>query len=182
MPIEKTQQAANPGMLDEFKARATEFAKQFSFLQGKSAVVARHPKLKADYTALMDRGAWVRSAIEKVTGATDTVVGWFKNLLGGVEVETRSLGFLPLVPVAIIAASTAAIAKWMSDAYVFGRKLRAVEDLEAKGLSPQEAAELVKGQEGAGLFNFSLGGAAMPVYVLGIGALAYLMWRFRKRG
>jgi len=166
------------GALESFKTRAAEFMQTFNFLKGKEPVIARHPELKSDYTSLMDKGDWVRAAIEKVTSGVDALTGWFRSTFGAASAD--QLGFVPLIPLAVIAASTAAIAKWMSDAYTFSRRLSAIEKLEAGGMSPQQAADLVAAQEPAGLLNFKLGGA-MPVYIIGIGALAYLMWRFRKR-
>lgn len=171
---------ASPGMLEAFKQRAGKFAQTFDYLSGKRSTVARHPTLRKDYTALMERGRFVRAAIEKVTGGVDAVTGWFKNVLG--EVDTQHLGFLPLIPVAVITAGTASIAKWMSDAFTFSRRLEAIERYEGKGMSPEAAADLVNAQQPAGLFNFKFGNMAMPIYALAIAGFAYLMWRNRKQG
>lgn len=65
------------------------------------------------------------------------------------------LSGLGVVPVAVaivgIAAATVAlvaIGKWITDAYVFAQRLNALQEQEAKGASPQQAAQIVNATMG----------------------------------
>ena len=166
---------AKPGMVDDFKAKVAKFVTTFDFLESKRWMVARHPKIKADYDALQKKGVWIKSVIEKATGGADTVKGWWTSVFG----EASGLGLLPLIPVAVIAASSAMIAKWMSDAFMMAKKLNAIEKLEARGVPPAEASAIVERLSPSALLDFRLGGLSITTIVV-MGAALFLLLKARK--
>jgi hypothetical protein len=55
------------------------------------------------------------------------------------------LGFVPLIPIAIILSAIAAIGYWVSDGLKYLDKVGRVESLTREGYSPSEAYSLVHG-------------------------------------
>lgn len=126
-----------------------------------------HPELLPQYNAMLQAGSvnanqleqlkatrdyvyswlqWVQTgaadATGFVTGAAQSAYDWAKKQLGLGE-----MGFVP-VAVAVIGASAAiaalvVIARWITDAYVFAQRLNALQDAEAKGMTPTQAAAFV---------------------------------------
>jgi len=166
--------------IENFKAKAREFWSMWNALGQKKAIVERQsPEIRAEYVNLMTRGQSVRSGIETITGlidkagrAYDSVKIWLSETFGlnGVELEQQTqLGLLPLIPIAAIGLSLAAMGKWISDAYQLNRRLDEIQRLENKGLSPQQAAQVVSKTMPKGFFSGS--GAIMMPILLAAGAM-----------
>lgn len=157
----------------DFRAKAGQFLRDTEELKNKEGLVSKYPALHDDYNDLLDRSDIIYNTVKTLTGAVDKVAEWLGlDLTPG---STPKMGFLPLVPIAVIGASLAAIGKWTSDVYIFNRRLEEVKRLEAKGLSPERAAAIaVKAPEG---MLPSLGrnvlAPLVPILLLGIGFWAY---------
>lgn len=158
-------------------------------LNSKNYVYSKHPELRKEYDELVRKGAQQDITIQKLKTLRETVKKWLDGL-GGIyqrAVDTTSdwmtrisnvfnptnlngLGAVPIIiGVATASASLAAIGYWITDAYKFAQKINKMQELEAKGMSPSEAAKTV-----ASLDNFSVGkifGIPTWIILLGIGVL-----------
>ncbi len=166
--------------IERFKNEARRFWAEWNSLGQKRAIVARQsPEIRREYVDLMARGQTVRSSIETITGLIDkaanayeSVKSWLSDTfgLGGVELEQQTqLGLLPLIPIAAIGLSLAAMGKWISDAYQLNRRLDEIQRLENKGLSPQQAAQVVAKTMPKGFFSGA--GSVMVPLILAAGAM-----------
>ena len=165
-----------------FKAKAKEFWTLWESLNRKAGLVeGATPKLQAEYDLVMDRGLGIRKAVEKITSIIDSggrmldsSRQWIRDRLGLGGMEDQLLGMvpgmgaLPLIPIATIGISLAAIGKWMKDAYVVDRKLNLLEKLRRGGMSAEKAANVVDRTVGSkGIFAGSMKiGAPLIVAVL----------------
>lgn len=140
----------------------------------------QHPELKDEYDKLVNDGSTQYAELVQLKDTRDTVAGWlgsvsdyFKSIFG--MSGTENMGNMGFVWVAIgigaAAAALAAVTYWITDAYKFAKKVNAMQDLEAKGYSPQDAAKAVAtgtADSGSGIFaNIS-----STVMWIGIGLLA----------
>jgi hypothetical protein len=176
-----SEQAADVSTIEAFRQRAQDFWNQWNLLSSKSADVSKMtPEIKKEYDDLLSRGSTIRNTVETVTSMIDAVSGaytstkdWVTGLFG---VDEPNLGFLPLIiPAAVIVASLAAMGKWLKDAYDFNRKMEEIGKLEAKGMSTQEAAQIITRVSDSG--GFSLNAAVgFPVLLIG-GFIAYNMFK-----
>ncbi len=173
------------GAIESFKAKAREFWRLWNSLSEKKALAENDPELKKEYSELMEQGITIKNGVEKITGIIDrlgrtydNVKGWLKETFGLGEVESAykaQLGVIPLVPIAAIGVSLAAMGKWMADAYKLDRKLDEIERLEKRGLSPSEAAKVVNKVMDKGFFN--TGFSKLPLLVGG-GIAAFALYKF----
>jgi len=156
-----------------FKTKAREFWSMWNALGQKRAVVLRQtPEIRAEYVDLMARGESVRSGVETITGlidrasnAYDSVKTWLSETFGLGEVELENhpqLGLLPLIPIAAIGLSLAAMGKWISDAYQLNRRLDEIQRLENRGVSSAQAAQIVAQTMPKGFFS-GAGSIALPL-------------------
>lgn len=164
--------------LEKFRQSALEFRTAYEKLMAMESDAARAPQLEAEYQDLYQQGSIIRATIEQVTRTVDSVTGffsdawdagssWLRSLLNGVpQTAPRprgALGVIPLVPIAAISAAVGLMGKWVSDVYVFERKLSEAKRLESQGLSPQQAARQAQGYSAGGLFD----DLAMPLLIGG---------------
>lgn len=159
-----TMSGSEKSAIENFKAKAREFWTMWNALGSKRAIVAKQsPEMRREYVDLMARGQSVRSGVETITGLIDRAAGAYDSVrdwlsdtfgLGGVELERQTqLGLLPLIPIAAIGLSLAAMGKWISDAYQLNRRLEEIQRLENRGLSPQQAAQVVSKTMPKGFFS-----------------------------
>lgn len=130
----------------------------------------RHPELEPQWRDMLDRA---NSLLPKLQALADTrarVAGWLgslgtvyqsavditsraiENVANAVSAARRALGLgeMGVVPVVVVVlgvaaagVTLAAITKWVADAYLFSRRLNTLQELEAKGLAPDAAANAV---------------------------------------
>lgn len=131
-------------------------------------IQTRHPELLSQYQSLLQRandlapklqmladtrakvGSWLgalgtvyQSAVDATSRAIETAAG-----LVGAARRALGLGELGVVPLVVVGVAAAAgllalITKWVSDAFLFSRRLNMLQELEAKGYSPDQAAAAV---------------------------------------
>ena len=133
---EAEQQSLYDRTVANFMAKLKAFYDNFGAMKLQAGFVRDHPELQGEYSGLMERGGFIDAQIKRAKSAIDAVKtgwDWFLSTigLGGVG----DLGVLPLMPIAIAAAAgvVALIASWLTDVYVFSRKVEAIKALEAKG-------------------------------------------------
>jgi hypothetical protein len=172
------------GVIQQFKEEARKFWNIWTKLdQQKMFVAKQSPEVQQEYNELMNRGSSIRSTIETVTGAIDkaaamydSVKTWLMERFGFSEIEADNqmqiggLGIAPLVAIggaAAISAGVAAITAWVTDAWTVNKRLEEIRRLEAQGIPPEKAAEIVGKTIPAptGLFG-DLGKLAVPLMLV----------------
>jgi hypothetical protein len=145
----------------------SNYQKNFQGLLAQSDwIVTKHPELRAEYDEQVRKGSEMFQRLLGINASVESIKsGWdtFKNWLGLAGID--GLGFLPAIPVAIgVSAAVSAIAgatyllKYWSE---LGARYLAIQDGEAKGLSPAEAskrADTIVGPAGSSttIFGFPL--------------------------
>lgn len=161
-------------LIEKFRSRVQNFMLALDNLASRKRDAQRSPQLATEYATLMRQGSVIKSTIESVSGTIDKVMAFFKGVTG-----MSALNVVPLLPIALITGAIAAIAKWTTDAYTFSKKLDEVQRLEAKGLTPQQAADVVARNAPAPLFGgFNLSNI---VPLLAVGAVLFFWWRSNTR-
>lgn len=164
-------------VIGKFKAKADEFDKLRADLEKNRVIAAKDPALQTEYNDLMDRSLSIRDKIRSITSSVNGAWQWLKDAVG--LDGLNELGFLPLIPIAVVAGSVTLMVKWISDAYEFNRKMEEIAKLQSKGVSAQQAANIV-GQAGGGFSLFSAGTVSKVLLVGGVGTVLYLI--AKKKG
>jgi len=150
---------APPSMINNFKAKSRDWA-----LKVVELVNTEVPgPLVPEKNRMISRAKVIKQGIESVFGALD-------------EFEGVGLGVLPLIPVAVIGASLAAISKWTYD---FARFMTAVKEqrrLESTGMSPEKAAELARQGLSSPFINIDFKKLLLPAAIIGGG-----LWYFSRK-
>lgn len=135
---------------------------------------AKHPELIPQWRSMLTRADAIAPTLQTLAQTRSAVSGWIGSLgnvyASTVDLTSRAieqaaeavaaarralglgdLGIAPLVAIGLAAAGGALIVvtKWVSDAYVMAKRLNAMQDLEAKGYTPSEAAAAVNGVLGS---------------------------------
>lgn len=159
-----------------FKAAAAQMEQSYQRLLALRDYAASRPALSARYRALVSRASTIRSTVADIKAKLESAVDWFRSI--GAAVGLNGLGVLPILGIAAIAAAIALITKWTTDAAVFFRAVNEQRRLEAAGVAPERAAEIVRetaaAARGAGLDKW------LPLVLLaGVGWFA---WSQMQRG
>lgn len=158
-------------LVGKFKQKVAEFQAAWAELMSEQSFVASHPSLQTDFNYLVGLGQTLKSKIQSATSLIDQTVKmagnlWssisttFTNVFGDIE-EPPQLGFLPLIPIAVIAASVAAIAYFVTEVYKFKTKVDQIKKLEAQGMTAQQAIATA-GNVQPGMLS-QLKGIALPL-------------------
>jgi len=165
--IKMNDKQADKSALEKFRDKARIFQVKLKNLQSMKNDVKKYPALQAEYNELVGKGSSIRSTIRTITGGVDNVVSWWNSIFGS-DTKLNSMGFLPLIPIAIVAGSVAAMGKWARDAYMFNRRFEEIKRLEKKGISPGKAAEIVAGKEPRGIVAGVAREVMIPVTLAGV--------------
>lgn len=83
-----------------------------------------------------------------VQSAVQSAENWYSSTFG--EIRPRNnrtmngLGIIPvLITIGVVSAALAVAAVWLSDAYTFSQRLKALQSAEDKGATPAQAAAMV---------------------------------------
>lgn len=127
--------------------------------------------LKKEHDSLMQKGALIKGQVSNIMGSVDNMHR-ASNMLFGTQVtdEVSNLGFIPLIPIALIAAGTGAVSYWVKDAWKHKKKVEEVKRLEAEGYTPEQAYAMVNKRD-----NWF----SNPIVLISGAALLLLL--FRKR-
>lgn len=167
--------------INQLRNAITTFESLYAKLQSQSAIAKTDPVLYADYTALMTRGAYVKSVITDTLSKLGSALGYAKNVVG--MSGMGNLGALPLIPIAVIAGALALITKWTSDALIASKKLdqlsTAYNDAKARGASTQElsaiAHDAAMSNSGSDMFGGASSLANKVLVIMIAGGLFYLL-------
>lgn len=133
--------ASDLSLVEKFKSKVANFTELLSNLKSRKIDAARYPDLAKKRDELTSKGNMTKNMIVSTTGTIDKVFGFFRGVTG-----MDGLGIIPLLPIAAISIATAAITKWMTDAYEFSKRVDAIQALEAKGYDPVRAGQIVNQQ------------------------------------
>ena len=157
--VQSQQEAeADMGMLDRalapFVRQVKAFAENFQALKAQRAFIGQHPDLAPEYDALLGRATFIQTQIgraQKLIAAARSAWDYILGIFGLGE-----LGVLPAVPIAIaaVAGAAALITKWLTDVFIFSRKVEAIKNIEAKGgITGREAAAMIGAAGPTGLMD-----------------------------
>lgn len=160
----------------KLKDKAKEFQVAYEKLTGSASAVEKNPALKAERVALLNKGNIIRTKVLEITGSIDSAYTWLKSSVGlsGLS-QDSGLGILPMIPIAIAAASVAAMTKFISDTYIYLDKVQKFDVLEKK-YGAERAANIVARLAPSGNFMELLTSRLIPIVVIG-GGLIYLLKR-----
>lgn len=164
----------------QLKSAVSDFEKTYAALQSQKSIAQKDPVLYADYTAIMERGNYVKTVITDTLSKLGSALNYVKNTVG--MSGMGDLGALPLIPIAVIAGALALISKWLTDAYAMNKKLNLLDktynDAKAAGASPQQLQAIAHDaalQNTGGLFNGAGGVLDKAIVILIIGGALYLL-------
>ena len=177
--------------VEHFRGKADEAYSLWQTLRAKRQAAATNPELLAEWNKSIGEAEDLQAKISDVErvaaqakeGILSTVKGWVG--LEGIQTVQRNLGQVGIIQyVAYIAISAAItwISSWIADAYVVDRKLTAVENLTAQGMSPQDAGDLIADKGAPGTLDIFAGNLGTGIAaVAGVGLLLYFFFE-KKRG
>ncbi len=171
-------EVAQLSVLDRFKLRAKLFWSYYLYLKDLPESKLT-PELRVSRNKLLSRGDTLHATISKIAGAYDTISGWYTKLFGSPPSKPGSgLGIVPLVPVAVIGVSLAAIVKWSADAFTFAKKATLANQMAQRGASPGEINKVLSTIADEG--SFFPQAIKTPLYLAGFGLGAYAIYRIYK--
>lgn len=171
-------------LLQQFRDKATEFMGAWSTLNSIQNVP---PNLRAEYDDLQQRGGVIQGSVSALTQTVDSVTGFFSNMfsfdgVGAVRDYINDspgqLGIAPLIPIAAITGALAVMGKFITDVYLFERKVSEQQRLVSTGMPESEAAEIINKMNGQG-FTASLAQMAKPL-AFTVGAI--MLFRLINKG
>ncbi|MDH5654199.1 MAG: hypothetical protein OEZ39_20270 [Gammaproteobacteria bacterium] len=161
---------ADLSYMDKFKKAVADFTAVYENLRANEAYMAKpttDPRLRSEYDSMIDKGDYIQISINKANEALSTVKGWF-----GMD----GLGFVPIVAGLVGAGLLAAVVKWTTDAYQLNAKIEEQKRLESRGMTPQQASNIVGKMGGAPLLSLGGGGLGMPLLIGGM-----LLFKFLRK-
>jgi len=167
-----TEKRAWYDAVGKLRDKSNEFARvRFDLIENRN-MVPRDPRYINEYNDLVHRSKLIEENVRKVMSGVDYVANLFKSTFGEANAHSMGqIGVIPLVPLAIIGGSVALLSKWLTDAYMFVAKMNKVKELEASGMSTQQAIATVK-QLSPSPFDGIMG--MLPMILLGGAALILL--------
>lgn len=153
------EQVANEGMIESFKNKVRAWWANVEKLRA-TKVPANKQKEK---DALLSRAETIRKTISGLTSWSDTLR---INELNG-------MGFLPLIPVAVIGGAVAAIGYWANDYAKFISTINYQNTLVSQGIAPERAAAIANQQAESGSLLGGLSGLMKMAALLGVGWFLY---------
>ncbi len=159
-------------IIEKFKSKAQEFLQALNKLNSIQDIP---PNLNGEYSRLQNEAQNIQSTIGWVTSTADSVHSYVTDFFGYNTADTLDnyttgnsgrLGVLPLAPIAAISAGIAVMSKFISDVYVFERKVTEQKRLESSGMPPEKAAEIVDNIDNGSTIK-SITALAKPLLFIG---------------
>ena len=166
--------------VSEFKTKADEFWSAYKRLEELEPIAMQTPDTQRSYNRVMGGGQRITGTIEGAATTVKSAVGWAGSLFGMDNVRERvNLGALGIWPIAIVAAAIAAIAIWLSEAYVEINKLESMKEMIREGTAPSVAGEIVR-SGGGDTFGTAFGSEiGKAVAIAGVAAIG--IWFVMRR-
>ena len=155
------QTHADPGMIENFKIKVRNWWVSVGNLK-KTPVPASK---QAEKDKLLSRAETIRKTIKGLTSWSDTLK---------ISELNQGLGFLPLIPVAIIGGAVASIGYWLNDYAKFSKSIAYQADLVSQGIPPAQAAIMANDQAQSGSIIGELSGIMKMVLIAGAGYFIYI--------
>lgn len=166
-------------LLGKFKEKADEFSGIYDRLLKSGELIKGNPELTRERAQLLARAEKVKATVDTLTKTVDTAYSFLKNSMGlgnySNESGNGALGALPLIPVAVAAASIAAMTKIIADALLYLNKAQRFEEL-SKQHGPDTALKIIKGLDPRSTFAGDLVKSLGPFILIAGG-----VWFFRDR-
>lgn len=151
---------APPSLINNFKQRARDWAIKVVELTNTEVPGPLQPQKRK----LLSQANIIKTGVEKIFGTMD-------------EFVNVGLGIVPLIPVAVLGASIAAMTKWSLDFVKFMEAVKEQRRLEATGMDPAKAAEIANQKLSRPFINIDMKKLVLPAVLIG-GAVWYFS---RKR-
>lgn len=135
-------QAAWYDVWGRLKSAATDLDAAVRSLEAQRSYALARPGLRDEWRAKMSE---IESARGRVTWLRDTI----RSVMSFFGVELQGLGFLPLIPIALVTAGVAYVASTAASAWELSKKIGEQQRLEQGGLTPQQASAIVRGNAAA---------------------------------
>lgn len=123
-----------------------QFAATYAELQSYADAAQQSPELATQYSDLMSRGNYINTVISDAVASVQGIVQWVKDNVGtDISGSLQGLGFVQLIPAAILAAVVAATAlavAWITDARSAITKIQALQSL-ALTVPPDQRASVI---------------------------------------
>ncbi len=177
--------------VEKFKIKADNAYTLWQRLRAKRQAAATNPALQAEYNDVMTEGeniATKMSDVERVTNAAkqgvyETVTGWFGlEGVNNLKQNLGQLGFVYVAAIALVAAAAAWLGSWIVKGNIVDRKLTAVENLIAGGVSPGEAGALIEEKGDPGPLDALFGNLGTGIAIAGGIAMLLYFFMEKKRG
>lgn len=178
-------QIASPQEAQEWYKIITDFPNFFAnYERNYQGLIAqgpyiynKHPELKADYDALLNKSTASYNKLFAIRDSINSIKSRWSDFTGWLS-QTTGLGILPLIWAGIGAASAAAViyeaGQLLGDMADRASRYRLVQEYEAKGMTPAQAAAQAKAILGApGSKEGSLFGIPYIVWALGTAAVFF---------
>lgn len=141
--------------VDKLRLKGEEFSRVYDLIINSENIASTNDDLYSDYESIKFKGNAIKATIEKVTRLVDEAFNASSNIIGQDNtinmIERNShmdgLGFIPLIPIAVITAAIAAITYWVNDAMQYLGKVEQVKNLINRNVSPEKAYDIVHGQQ-----------------------------------
>lgn len=162
--------------VDALKKKAVQFSDLEKKLEQLAPVVEKNPQYKDEYDSLMSKAQWIKKTVMQITGTVDSAaqklsgLGFDRHLQSMGKMGALEMGFLPVVPIAVILGASAAMTYWITDAYSLTQKLRAAE---RTGASASQTADILNAGSGGSIFSVGGAGKVGILLILGIGAFVF---------
>lgn len=157
-------------LVARFRQAAAQVDQVLDRLRAQEGAARSDPALSSEFDSIMRRAAELRATIGDYLAKIDAAVQWLKGAGSWISdvFGFNGLGALPaLIGIGAIAAALAAVTKFLTDAWALSRRIEEQQRLEARGLSPQEAAAVVErsavGSAGSQWLKLLAGGVAIGV-------------------
>jgi hypothetical protein len=123
-----------------------QFHSTYTELQNYADAAQQSPDLATEYSDLVSRGNYINTVISDAVASVQSVVQWVKDNVGtDISGSLQGLGFVQLIPAAILGAVVAATAlavAWITDARSAITKIQALQQL-ANSVPPEQRADVI---------------------------------------
>ena len=149
-------------MIESFKQKVRDWWASVQKLRAMKVPANK----QAEKDKLLSRAETIKNVIKKATNWSDTL-------------KIDELGFLPLIPLAVIGGAVASIGYWVADYAKFAKSVQYQSTLISQGIAPEKAAALANQQANpAGIFESA--GSLIKWGVIGV-AIFYAYKTFVKK-
>jgi len=152
----------------QLKKSATDLDGAVAALDAQRDYALARPELATDWQAKRDE---IETARGRVTWLRDAI----KSTMSLFGVELAGLGFLPLIPIAVITAGVAYIANLAAEAWALSQKIGEQQRLESKGMTPAQAAAIVQSTAAAGASGSTTDQLKKAALWIGLGLAAWYL-------